>query len=132
MRGAHNSRCAVRVDVPDGHRNVITRLVLRRALSSRFFQIFRKVDIADQLRQHKIGLEMKWVANDDNAAKRRILTTILGQCVVDTMRAYKRENHEWHHARSVTTRDVVKEAAVLMVQNELNGRVFTGPRATRG
>ena len=108
---------------PDGYRNVMTRSVSRHALSSRYFQEFNKVDIADYYRQYAVAMEMKWVVKGDDAGKARIATTIFGQCVVDTMLAYKMESHVGHRARSMTTKDFVEELATLMVDNELNGAV---------
>ncbi len=52
---------------PDEDRDSLTLEVSRPALVSRYFLRFNKVDIIDQLRQHELGLEVKWVGKGNKA-----------------------------------------------------------------
>jgi hypothetical protein len=107
---------------PDENRNVLTRNVSRPALVSRYFLKFNKVDISDQLRQHELGLERKWVGKGDKAGKFRIMSTIFGVSAVDTMLAVKCHSHEGNPVRDLTTKEFVELLAEEMVDNELDGR----------
>jgi hypothetical protein len=108
---------------PDENGNVLTREVSRPALVSRYFMNFNKVDIHDQLRQHELGLESKWVRHGEKAGKFRIMSTIMGVTAIDTMLAIKSHSHETHSIRTKSTKEFIELLAEEMIDNELDGCV---------
>ena len=116
---------------PDENGNVLTREVSRPALVSRYFLKFNKVDIHDQLRQHELGLEMKWVRKGENAGKFRLMTTIKGVTAIDVMLAVKSHNHETHRIRTKTTKEFIELLAEEPIDNELDGCKSRPPLKSR-
>jgi hypothetical protein len=106
---------------PDELGNVLTREVPRPAVVSRYFGEFNKVDIHDQLRQHEVRVEEKWVGKDEKAGKFRMWSTIRGISAVDTMLAVKSHSHDEHSIRKAVTREFIDFLAEEMIDNEIDG-----------
>ena len=105
---------------PDEHGNVMTRNVLRLVLASRYFLTFMKVDKHNQLRQHELSLESKWVTDDGWF---RLFCTLVGITVVDTMLTLRSESHSDHKFKTMRTAEFAELLAEEMVMNTLDGHL---------
>ena len=63
--------------------NIDVRYVPRPQVISRYFNDSNCIDMHNQLRQHELGLEKKWITQDGNF---RILTGLIAMTVIDTMK----------------------------------------------
>lgn len=86
---------------PDEYGNVCTRNVLRLVICSRYFKYARMIDNHNQMRQHELALEKKWVTQD---CWFRLYTSIIGMTVVDSMLAIRSSVPPGHVRRNMPTK----------------------------
>ncbi len=113
---------------PDEHGNVMTRNVLRNLLVSRYFILFNKVDKHNQLRQHELGLEKKWLIDDGWF---RLFCTLIGITVIDTMLTLRAECHSEHPFKTMTTLEFAETLSEELVTNTIDG-CLSQPRKRQG
>jgi hypothetical protein len=117
---------------PDEDGNVLSRAVERPAAPSRYFLTFNSADTHDRSRQHELALEAAWVGKDAVAGKFRMLTSVEGMTVVDTMLAVTAHSHPSHEVRSMSVKDFAERLAEELVDNELDGKISRPTTGRKG
>jgi hypothetical protein len=76
------------------------------------------VDVHNEIRQHFLALEEKWVTTD---CWFRVFTSLVGITLTDCFLAYKLELHDDHEDKNITMKEFADMAAHQMVSNKLSG-----------
>jgi len=95
-----------------------TREVARLSVFSRYFMHSNLVDVHNEIRQHFLALEEKWVTTD---CWFRVFTSLVGITLTDCFLAYKLELHDDHEDKNITMKEFADMAAHQMVSNKLSG-----------
>ena len=104
----------------DAHGNRCKRYVPRPQVCSVYFGNCNGIDVHNQMCQKILRLEKCWVSKDGYF---RIITTILGICVVDAWRGYQASTNPTHRHYKLRLMEFVDMLAKDMVENELQDEV---------
>ena len=100
----------------NSHNNTISKEIPRPDVVARYFQNSNKIDVHNQSRQHDLRLEKCWVTR---CGVCRIVTTIIGICVVDAWKTYRHHLHPRHRHHDLELIDFVSILAKDLLTNKL-------------
>ena len=101
----------------DENGNSMHRNVARPQCCSTYFSVSNVVDVLNQQRQKELRLEKLWVTEDGYF---RILTTVIGICIVDCWNAYKHHLPSNHRHKNCELMTVVNMMAMDLLENQEN------------
>jgi len=103
---------------PDEHGNLCCHVIPRGEAFSIYFENVNVIDLLNHKRQHELALKKKWIVKSaDYAAWFRIVSTIVGMSLVDTMEGVSfmvDSNHPLKNVRTKTFTGTVINAILWM------------------
>ena len=106
----------------DDNGNIMTRLIPRPAVLSKYFEVSPRVDNHNQARQHELALEELWQTQD---CWFRLHTTLHGILVTDCWKLVKYHVPNKHRLKDVTINDFADELARALILNNLSDQPST-------